>query len=277
MIGCPARELMHCAESEQRTVEEDAVSSHRRWLISIPEAPVSSDKACAGSRSPARFERALRSWPASLDDKIQAPAGRPVHAKPSDKADGRLLNFDCSPYGHDALLSGWLSSGRKPSLIASEAKELFVLWRSLLPNWRDPMTSSLIERTSEKRFSSACSRTQVTPSPAELFKAMPIAQRLSLLVPCLISFLELFRKQRGITLARPSRLQRRSAKNHSILPCAQKVKIAVARQPENVEFDLSVDSSPLRGFVVSTGLPRYRCQPWPGQVRRLGLSAKVRA
>jgi len=92
-------------------------------------------------------------------------------------------------------------------------------------------------------------------------------QRLSLLDAVLIRFLELFREQRGITLASVTSATPLSEDQQ--LALRQKV-IAVAGT-ESVEFDLSVDPALIGGFVVSLGSQVIDAS-LAGQVRRLGLS-----
>jgi len=88
-----------------------------------------------------------------------------------------------------------------------------------------------------------------------------------LLDAVLIRFLELFREQRGITLASVTSATPLSEDQQ--LALRQKV-IAVAGT-ESVEFDLSVDPALIGGFVVSLGSQVIDAS-LAGQVRRLGLS-----
>lgn len=155
---------------------------------------------------------------------------------------------------------------QEADLIASEAKELLVLWESSA-ELRDTMTSPVIEPDVKKKILVSLFGEQVTPALLNLFKLMADRQRLSLLDAVLIRFLELFREQRGITLASVTSATPLSEDQQ--LALRQKV-IAVAGT-ESVEFDLSVDPALIGGFVVSLGSQVIDAS-LAGQVRRLGLS-----
>ncbi|APD48555.1 F0F1 ATP synthase subunit delta [Synechococcus sp. CS-602] len=175
-----------------------------------------------------------------------------------------LLNSIASPYA-DALLQV-AEQRQEADLIASEAKELLVLWESSA-ELRDTMTSPVIEPDVKKKILVSLFGEQVTPALLNLFKLMADRQRLSLLDAVLIRFLELFREQRGITLASVTSATPLSEDQQ--LALRQKV-IAVAGT-ESVEFDLSVDPALIGGFVVSLGSQVIDAS-LAGQVRRLGLS-----
>jgi len=175
-----------------------------------------------------------------------------------------LLNSIASPYA-DALLQ--VSDQRQESdLVAEQAKQILQLWQAS-PELRDTMTSPVIEPEVKKAALVSIFNDQVSPALLNLMKLMADRQRISLLDAVLARFLELFREQRGISLASVTSATPLSEAQQDRL----RAKVKAVAGTESVEFDLSVDPALIGGFVVSLGSQVIDAS-LAGQVRRLGLA-----
>jgi len=179
-----------------------------------------------------------------------------------------LLNSLATPYA-EALLQV-AESRQETDTVATQARELLVLWNSSAP-LREAMASPVLEPEAKKAALSALFDAQVTASVQNLLKLLADRQRIAVLDAVLERFLELYRELRQITLAKVSSATPLSEEQQAQLN--QKVQAIAGTQA--VEFELSVDPTLIGGFVVNLGSQVIDAS-LAGQVRRLGLAlAKV--
>ena len=175
-----------------------------------------------------------------------------------------LLNSLATPYA-EALLQ--VTDARKESDdVAAQCKDLLALWSSS-SDFRDAMTSPVLEPEAKKTALAGLLGDQLKPSLMNLLKVLADRQRLVAFDAVLNRFLELYRQSRQISLAKVATAQPLSEEQQAAL--TGKVQAMVGKG--SVEMDLSVDPSLIGGFVVNLGSQVIDASI-AGQVRRLGLA-----
>jgi len=175
-----------------------------------------------------------------------------------------LLNSLATPYA-EALLQ--VTDARSESDdVAQQCKDLLVVWDAS-PDFRDAMTSPVLEPDSKKKALTSLLAEQIKPSLLNLLKVLADRQRLAAFDAVLLRYLELYRESRQISLAKVATAQALTEEQQTAL--TGKVQAMVGTG--TVEIDLSVDPSLIGGFVVNLGSQVIDAS-LAGQVRRLGLS-----
>ena len=174
-----------------------------------------------------------------------------------------LLNTLATPYA-DALLQV-TESKKESEIVAKECKELLEIWESS-EEFRDAMISPVLEPDSKKKVLELLLANEINQSLLNLLKVLADRQRLIAFDSVLFRFIELYRQQQGITLAKVCSAKALSEDQKSAL----KAKVQIIAGSNKVDIDLSVDSSLIGGFVVSLGSQVIDAS-LAGQVRRLGL------
>ena len=175
-----------------------------------------------------------------------------------------LLNTLATPYA-EALLQ--VTNARNESEdVAAQCKELIALWESS-ESLRDAMTSPVLEPAAKKKALEQLLSQQIQPSVLNLLKVLADRQRLLAFDAVLLRYLELYREQQGITLAKVRSAQSLSENQQAALS----KKVQAMAGTNKVDIDLSVDPSLIGGFVVSLGSQVIDAS-LAGQVRRLGLA-----
>ena len=175
-----------------------------------------------------------------------------------------LLNSLATPYA-EALLQVTEARGESET-VADQCKQLLDVWQSST-DFRDAMVSPVLEPDAKKKVLQSLVGEQVTPSLLNLLKVLADRQRLLAFDAVMLRYLELYREQKGITLAQVRSAQTLSAEQQAAL--AKKVQAMAGTA--KVDIDLSVDPSLIGGFVVSLGSQVIDAS-LAGQVRRLGLA-----
>ena len=175
-----------------------------------------------------------------------------------------LLNSLATPYA-EALLQITEARGES-STVADQCKQLLEIWDSS-PEFREAMVSPVLEPEAKKKALQTLVGEQVTPSLLNLLKVLADRQRLIAFDAVLLRFLELYREQQGITLAKVRSAQSLSENQQAALS----KKVQAMAGTNKVDIDLSVDPSLIGGFVVSLGSQVIDAS-LAGQVRRLGLA-----
>ncbi len=175
-----------------------------------------------------------------------------------------LLNKITTPYA-EAFLQVSSSRGEIDEII-EQAKSLLSLWDES-SELRDAMSSPVLEVEAKKVALEKIFSNELNPSFMNLLKLLADRQRIGFLDSVLIRFLELYRKERNISLA--------TVTTATDLNSDQKAdllkKIQVIAGTENLELNLQVNSDLIGGFVVKVG-SKVIDASLAGQVRRLGLA-----
>ncbi|OUW46654.1 ATP synthase F1 subunit delta [Synechococcus sp. UW140] len=175
-----------------------------------------------------------------------------------------LLNSLATPYAQ-ALLQ--VTDARKESDdVADQCKQLLSIW-STSSDFREAMTSPVLEPDAKKQVLSTLLSEQIQPSLLNLLKVLADRQRLVAFDAVLNRYLDLYRQSRQISLAKVATAQALSETQQAAL--TQKVQAMLGKG--SVEMDLSVDPSLIGGFVVNLGSQVIDAS-LAGQVRRLGLA-----
>jgi len=175
-----------------------------------------------------------------------------------------LLNSLATPYA-EALLQ--VTDARQESDdVAQQCKDMLAVWNSSA-EFRDAMTSPVLEPESKKQALTTLLSDQLKPSLLNLLKVLADRHRFTACDAVLVRYLELYRESRGISLARVATAQALSDDQLTALTAKVQAMIGTG----TVEIDLSVDTSLIGGFVVNLGSQVIDAS-LAGQVRRLGLS-----
>ena len=179
-----------------------------------------------------------------------------------------LLNTITTPYAEAFLQVA--ESRNEVDAVVTQAKSILELWNNC-PEFRDAMSSPVLEVNQKKAALEKLFASQVAPSFLNLLKLLADRQRIGLLNSVLERLLEIYREQRNIALA--------TITSASVLNEDQQTELLKKVQSiagtDNLEIDLKVDSELLGGFVVNVG-SKVIDASIAGQVRRLGLAlAKV--
>ncbi len=179
-----------------------------------------------------------------------------------------LLNTVTTPYAEAFLQVA--ESRDEVDEIVSQAKSTLEIWNQSV-DFRDSMSSPVIEIQTKKSILQKIFAKEVTPSFMNLLKLLADRQRIGILNSVLERFLELYREQRNIALATvTSATPLNEDQQGEILKTVQSVA-----GTDNLELDLKVDPDLIGGFVINVG-SKVIDASLAGQVRRLGLSlAKV--
>ncbi len=179
-----------------------------------------------------------------------------------------LLNTVTTPYAEAFLQVA--ESRDEVDEIVSQAKSTLEIWNQSV-DFRDSMSSPVIEIQTKKSILQKIFAKEVTPSFMNLLKLLADRQRIGILNSVLERFLELYREQRNIALATvTSATPLNDDQQGEILKTVQSVA-----GTDNLELDLKVDPDLIGGFVINVG-SKVIDASLAGQVRRLGLSlAKV--
>jgi len=179
-----------------------------------------------------------------------------------------LLNTITTPYAEAFLQVA--ESRNEVEEIVSQSKEILEIW-SQSADFRDSMSSPVIEIEIKKSILEKIFTKEVTPSFMNLLKLLADRQRIGILNSVLERLLELYREQRNIALATvTSAIGLNDDQQAEIMKTVQ----AVAGT-DNLELDLKIDPDLIGGFVINVG-SKVIDASLSGQVRRLGLAlAKV--
>lgn len=175
-----------------------------------------------------------------------------------------LLNSISTPYA-EALLQV-ADQRQEADLLAKEAKDLLEIWHHS-PELRAAFVSPVIEPEAKKKVLVTLFENEITPTFLTLLKVLADRQRISILDAVLDRFLELYREQRGISLARITSASPLSEEQQQALH----TKVLAMAGTDKVDFDLHIDPTLIGGFVVSVGSQVIDAS-LAGQVRRLGLA-----
>ena len=115
-----------------------------------------------------------------------------------------LLNSLATPYA-EALLQ--VTDARDESAdVAAQCKDLLAIWSSS-PDFREAMTSPVLEPDAKKKALNGLLSEQIKPSLMNLLKVLADRQRLVAFDAVLNRFLELYRQSRQISLAKVATAQ----------------------------------------------------------------------
>ena len=179
-----------------------------------------------------------------------------------------LLNTITTPYAEAFLQVA--ESRNEVDEIVSQSKSILEVWSQSL-DFRDAMSSPVLEIETKKSILEKIFANEVTPSFLNLLKLLADRQRIGILNSVLERLLELYREQRNIALA--------TVTSATVLNDDQQGEIMKTVQSvagtDNLELDLKVDPALIGGFVINVG-SKVIDASLSGQVRRLGLAlAKV--
>jgi len=179
-----------------------------------------------------------------------------------------LLNTITTPYAEAFLQVA--ESRNEVDEIVSQSKSILEVWSQSL-DFRDAMSSPVLEIETKKSILEKIFANEVTPSFLNLLKLLADRQRIGILNSVLERLLELYREQRNIALATvTSATALNDDQQGEIMKTVQSVA-----GTDNLELDLKVDPALLGGFVINVG-SKVIDASLSGQVRRLGLAlAKV--
>ena len=179
-----------------------------------------------------------------------------------------LLNTITTPYAEAFLQVA--ESRNEVDEIVSQSKSILEIWSQSL-DFRDAMSSPVLEIEIKKLILEKIFANQVTPSFLNLLKLLADRQRIGILNSVLERLLELYREQRNIALATvTSATALNDDQQGEIMKTVQSVA-----GTDNLELDLKVDPALIGGFVINVG-SKVIDASLSGQVRRLGLAlAKV--
>lgn len=175
-----------------------------------------------------------------------------------------LLNSISTPYA-EALLQV-VDQRQETDQVAQEAKDLLEVWHSS-PELRAAFSSPVLEPEAKRKVLVTLFGNDITPTFLTLLKVLADRQRIAILDAVLDRFLELYREQRGIALARITSASPLTEQQQQALH----TKVLAVAGTDKVEFDLHIDPSLIGGFVVSVGSQVIDAS-LAGQVRRLGLA-----
>jgi len=179
-----------------------------------------------------------------------------------------LLNTITTPYAEAFLQVA--ESRNELEKVVDQSKSIIDLWNQS-PEFRDAMSSPVLEVDSKKAALEKLFSSEVTPSFLNLLKLLADRNRIGFLNSVLERFLELYREQRNIALATVTSASDLNEEQQTQI--LEKIK-AIAGT-DNLELNLQVDPSLIGGFVAKVG-SKVIDASLAGQVRRLGLSiAKV--
>jgi len=179
-----------------------------------------------------------------------------------------LLNTITTPYAEAFLQVA--ESRKEVEEIVSQSKSILEIWSQSL-DFRDAMSSPVLEVETKKEILEKIFANEVTPSFLNLLKLLADRQRIGILNSVLERLLELYREQRNIALATVTSA---SALNDDQQTEIMKTVQSVAGT-DNLELDLKVDPDLIGGFIINVG-SKVIDASLSGQVRRLGLAlAKV--
>ena len=179
-----------------------------------------------------------------------------------------LLNTITTPYAEAFLQVA--ESRNEVDEIVSQSKSILEVWSQSL-DFRDAMSSPVLEIETKKSILEKIFANEVTPSFLNLLKLLADRQRIGILNSVLERLLELYREQRNIALATvTSATALNDDQQGEILKTVQSVA-----GTDNLELNLKVDPALIGGFVINVG-SKVIDASLSGQVRRLGLAlAKV--
>ena len=179
-----------------------------------------------------------------------------------------LLNTITTPYAEAFLQVA--ESRKEVEEIVSQSKSILEIWSQSL-DFRDAMSSPVLEVETKKEILEKIFANEVTPSFLNLLKLLADRQRIGILNSVLERLLELYREQRNIALATVTSA---TALNDDQQTEIMKTVQSVAGT-DNLELDLKVDPDLIGGFIINVG-SKVIDASLSGQVRRLGLAlAKV--
>jgi len=179
-----------------------------------------------------------------------------------------LLNTITTPYAEAFLQVA--ESRNEVDEIVSQSKSILEIWSQSL-DFRDAMSSPVLEVETKKAILEKIFANEVTPSFLNLLKLLADRQRIGILNSVLERLLELYREQRNIALATVTSA---TALNDDQQTEIMKTVQSVAGT-DNLELDLKVDPDLIGGFIINVG-SKVIDASLSGQVRRLGLAlAKV--
>ena len=175
-----------------------------------------------------------------------------------------LLNTITTPYAEAFLQVA--ETRKEVDEVVTQSKSILELWNSS-PDFRDAMTSPVLEIDSKKAALKKLFANDVTPSFLNLLKLLADRKRIGLLDAVLERLLELYREQRNIALATvTSASELNETQQNELLK-----KVQSLAGTNNLELNLKVDPSLIGGFVVNVG-SKVIDASLSGQVRRLGLA-----
>ena len=179
-----------------------------------------------------------------------------------------LLNTITTPYAEAFLQVA--ESKNEVDEIVSQSKSILEVWSQSL-DFRDAMSSPVLEIETKKSILEKIFANEVTPSFLNLLKLLADRQRIGILNSVLERLLELYREQRNIALATvTSATALNDDQQGEIMKTVQSVA-----GTDNLELDLKVDPNLIGGFIINVG-SKVIDASLSGQVRRLGLAlAKV--
>ena len=179
-----------------------------------------------------------------------------------------LLNTITTPYAEAFLQVA--ESRNEVDEIVSQSKSILEVWSQSL-DFRDAMSSPVLEIETKKSILEKIFANEVTPSFLNLLKLLADRQRIGILNSVLERLLELYREQRNIALATvTSATALNDDQQGEIMKTVQSVA-----GTDNLELELKVDPDLIGGFVINVG-SKVIDASLSGQVRRLGLAlAKV--
>jgi len=179
-----------------------------------------------------------------------------------------LLNSITTPYAEAFLQVA--ESRNEVDEIIEQSKSILKLWNES-PDFRNAMSSPVLEIDSKKAALKKIFGNEITPSFLNLLKLLADRQRIGILNAVLERLLDLYREQRNIALATVTS----AAPLTEVQQTELLEKIQVVAGTDNLELNLRVDPDLIGGFIVNVG-SKVIDASLSGQVRRLGLAlAKV--
>ncbi|HRD41415.1 MAG TPA: ATP synthase F1 subunit delta [Prochlorococcaceae cyanobacterium AMR_MDS_5431] len=175
-----------------------------------------------------------------------------------------LLNSIATPYA-EALLQVIEARGETEQT-AEQAKAVLKIWESS-PELRSAMSSPVLEPEAKKAALVKLFSDQLSQAFINLLKLLADRQRISVLDAVLLRFLELYRENRNIALAKVTSAVPLNKEQEDIL--VQRIRSIAST--ERVELEVLVDPLIIGGFIINIGSQVIDAS-LAGQVRRLGLA-----
>ena len=175
-----------------------------------------------------------------------------------------LLNSVTTPYAEAFLqVANDLDQTEE---IVTQVKEIINLVNES-PDLEKAFSSPILEKESKKEILIQLFSEKINQSLLNLLKLLADRQRIGIIIPILERFLELYRENRNIALAKVTSAVELSDEQKDLI----KNKISAIAGTERLELVTKTDSTLIGGFIVSVG-SKVIDASLSSQIRKLGLS-----
>ena len=175
-----------------------------------------------------------------------------------------LLNSVTTPYAEAFLqVANDLDQTEE---IVTQVKEIINLVNES-PDLEKAFSSPILEKESKKEILIQLFSEKINQSLLNLLKLLADRQRIGIIIPILERFLELYRENRNIALAKVTSAVELSDEQKDLI----KNKISAIAGTERLELVTKTDSTLIGGFIASVG-SKVIDASLSSQIRKLGLA-----